>query len=159
MDYSKTVNLPKTDFPMKANLSQREPQMLKAWEAEGIYGRILESRTGADDYILHDGPPYANGNIHLGHALNKVLKDIIVKHKTMIGFKAPYVPGWDFPKLNPNVHLTNHFGLVTDFLSECWTKLRAGSRVAAISAARDTSLEAITAPVLATTASTCGFSS
>jgi isoleucyl-tRNA synthetase len=95
MDYSKTVNLPTTDFPMKANLPQREPEMLKAWEKENIYYKILESRRGAEIYILHDGPPYANGHLHMGHALNKILKDIIVKHKTMMGFMAPYVPGWD----------------------------------------------------------------
>ncbi|HPC39289.1 MAG TPA: isoleucine--tRNA ligase [Spirochaetota bacterium] len=95
MDYSKTVNLPTTDFPMKANLPQREPEILRLWEKENIYNRILESRKDDDLYILHDGPPYANGHIHLGHALNKILKDIIVKHKTMMGFKSPYVPGWD----------------------------------------------------------------
>ncbi|MBP7734653.1 MAG: isoleucine--tRNA ligase [Spirochaetes bacterium] len=95
MDYSKTVNLPTTDFPMKANLPQREPELLKLWEKENIYARILESRKNDELYILHDGPPYANGHIHLGHALNKILKDIIVKHKTMMGYKSPYVPGWD----------------------------------------------------------------
>ena len=95
MDYSKTVNLPTTDFPMKANLPGREPEMIKQWEKMDIYQHILESRKDADLYILHDGPPYANGHIHTGHALNKILKDIIVKHKTMMGFKSPYVPGWD----------------------------------------------------------------
>ncbi|HDP80541.1 MAG TPA: hypothetical protein ENN21_06845, partial [Spirochaetes bacterium] len=76
MDYSKTVNLPATDFPMKANLPQREPEMLKLWNSDKIYERILASRKDAPLYILHDGPPYANGHIHLGHALNKILKDI-----------------------------------------------------------------------------------
>jgi isoleucyl-tRNA synthetase len=95
MDYSKTVNLPTTDFPMKANLPQREPELLKFWENEKIYEKILASRSGAELYILHDGPPYANGHLHMGHALNKILKDVIVKHKTMMGFKSPYVPGWD----------------------------------------------------------------
>ncbi len=95
MDYSKTVNLPTTDFPMKANLPQREPEILKKWEKEKIYDKILASRKGADLYILHDGPPYANGHLHMGHALNKILKDVIIKHKTQMGFKAPYVPGWD----------------------------------------------------------------
>src|SRR5271157_5817968 len=95
MDYSKTVNLPATDFPMKANLPQREPEMLKTWEKENIYKKILDLRRGEKTYILHDGPPYANGHLHMGHALNKILKDIIVKHKTMMGFMAPYVPGWD----------------------------------------------------------------
>lgn len=95
MDYSKTVNLPVTDFPMKANLPAREPELLKKWEAGNIYNAIIKSRADAPLYILHDGPPYANGNIHLGHALNKILKDIIIKHKTMMGYKTPYVPGWD----------------------------------------------------------------
>ena len=95
MDYSKTVNLPATDFPMKANLPLREPDMLKSWEKENIYRKILDSRRGQMTYILHDGPPYANGHLHMGHALNKILKDIVVKHKTMMGFMAPYVPGWD----------------------------------------------------------------
>ena len=95
MDYSKTINLPATDFPMKANLPNREPETLKIWENEKIYEKIIESRKNSDLYILHDGPPYANGHIHVGHALNKILKDIIIKHKTMMGCKAPYVPGWD----------------------------------------------------------------
>ncbi len=92
MDYSKTVNLPTTDFPMRANLPKREPEMLARWSDENIYPALLAAREGKPLYILHDGPPYANGNIHLGHALNKILKDIIVKHKTMMGYKAPYVP-------------------------------------------------------------------
>src|SRR5512138_912334 len=95
MDYSKTVNLPETDFPMKGNLPQREPDMLKEWYKENIYHRIIGNRKDTDTYILHDGPPYANGHIHIGHALNKILKDIIVKHKSMSGFKSLYVPGWD----------------------------------------------------------------
>lgn len=110
MDYSKTVNLPTTDFPMKANLPKREPDMLAVWEKDKIYERILKSRTNAELYILHDGPPYANGNIHLGHALNKILKDIIVKHKTMSGFKAPYVPGWDCHGLPIELHVTRGLG-------------------------------------------------
>lgn len=95
MDYSKTLNLPKTDFPMKANLSQREPAILKWWEDNDIYKKSLEVNDQKPLFILHDGPPYANGDIHLGHALNKILKDIIVKFKSMRGYKAPYVPGWD----------------------------------------------------------------
>ena len=95
MDYKSTLNLPKTDFPMKANLPQREPDMLAWWAHERIYERIQESRQGRPRYILHDGPPYANGKIHIGHALNKILKDMIVKSKTMSGFQVPYVPGWD----------------------------------------------------------------
>jgi isoleucyl-tRNA synthetase len=90
-----TLNLPRTDFPMKANLPQNEPARLAAWEQADLYGRIREARKGAPKYILHDGPPYANGAIHLGHALNKCIKDFVVKTKTMAGFDAPYVPGWD----------------------------------------------------------------
>jgi isoleucyl-tRNA synthetase len=95
MDYKATLNLPKTDFPMKANLPQREPEMLARWAQERLYERIQESRRGFPRYVLHDGPPYANGRIHIGHALNKILKDIIVKSKTMSGYQVPYVPGWD----------------------------------------------------------------
>jgi isoleucyl-tRNA synthetase len=95
MDLKNTLNLPKTDFPMKAKLPEREPQQLAAWEAMGIYRRILESRAGAPLFVLHDGPPYPTGEIHLGTGLNKVLKDMIVKSKTMAGFRSPYVPGWD----------------------------------------------------------------
>lgn len=93
--YKSTLNLPKTSFSMKANLSQREPQIIKKWEQEKIYDKIIESRKDKTPSILHDGPPYANGNIHIGHALNKTLKDIIVKSKTMLGYYSPYVPGWD----------------------------------------------------------------
>lgn len=95
MDYKATLNLPKTDFPMKANLPQREPEMLAWWEQQKLYAQIQAMGQGRPRYVLHDGPPYANGRIHIGHALNKVLKDIIVKSKTMAGFQAPYVPGWD----------------------------------------------------------------
>ncbi len=95
MDYRHTLNLPKTDFPMKANLAKREPEMLVAWEAMGIYRQIIQSAKGRPKYILHDGPPYANGNIHIGTALNKILKDFIVKSKFMTGFDSHYVPGWD----------------------------------------------------------------
>jgi isoleucyl-tRNA synthetase len=95
MDYSKTVNLPETDFPMKGNLPQREPEFLKKWEEENIYKKILKKKKDEKPFILHDGPPYANGNIHIGHALNKILKDMINKHKSMSGLKSLYVPGWD----------------------------------------------------------------
>ncbi|MGE5308454.1 MAG: isoleucine--tRNA ligase [Deltaproteobacteria bacterium] len=95
MEYKDTLNLPKTDFPMKADLPKREPEMLKKWEAEDIYAQIRRKSAGKPKYVLHDGPPYANGNIHIGHAFNKTLKDIIVKFKTMRGFDSPYVPGWD----------------------------------------------------------------
>ena len=93
--YKDTLNLPKTDFPMRGNLAQREPKMLEAWEQKGLYRRIREARAGAEKFILHDGPPYANGDIHIGHAVNKVLKDIILKSRTLDGYDAPYVPGWD----------------------------------------------------------------
>ncbi len=95
VDLKRTVNLPKTDFPMKANLPTAEPKTLDHWEATKLYHQIRESRAGRPMYVLHDGPPYANGNIHLGTAFNKILKDFIVKSKTMAGFDAPYVPGWD----------------------------------------------------------------
>ena len=95
MDYKSTLNLPKTDFPMKANLPQREPELLAWWEEQRLYEQIQEAGHGRPRYVLHDGPPYANGRIHIGHALNKILKDIIVKSKTMAGYHAPYVPGWD----------------------------------------------------------------
>ena len=95
MDYKPTLNLPKTAFPMKANLPQTEPQMLAWWSQIGIYKRLREAATDRVRWILHDGPPYANGNIHMGHVLNKVLKDIVVKSRTMLGFNAVYVPGFD----------------------------------------------------------------
>ncbi len=94
-DYKDTLNLPATAFPMKADLAQREPKFLAYWDEIDIYRKIREARQGRDVYLLHDGPPYANGLIHMGTALNKILKDIVVKSKTMAGFDAPYVPGWD----------------------------------------------------------------
>jgi len=112
MDYSRTLNLPRTKFPMRASLPQKEPEILKFWEERKIYQKIREKRKGSPKYILHDGPPYANGDIHLGQALNKILKDIVIKYKTMQGFDAPFIPGWDchglpvehqlFKKLNIN---------------------------------------------------------
>jgi isoleucyl-tRNA synthetase len=95
VNYKDTLNLPKTEFPMKANLVEREPQLLARWDEERLYDRIQQSREGQPPYLLHDGPPYANGHIHMGHALNKILKDFVVKSKTMQGRRAPYVPGWD----------------------------------------------------------------
>ena len=94
-DYKSTLNLPKTGFPMKGNLAQREPEIQKHWESAGLYQQIREARSGQPKFILHDGPPYANGDIHIGHAVNKVIKDIIVKSRTLDGYDAPYVPGWD----------------------------------------------------------------
>lgn len=94
-DYNSTLNLPKTDFPMRAGLPKSEPVTLKNWEEENVYENLMKINEGKPLFILHDGPPYANGNIHLGHALNKILKDFIVRYKNMAGFKAPFVPGWD----------------------------------------------------------------
>jgi isoleucyl-tRNA synthetase len=95
MDYKNTLNLPRTDFAMKADLVTREPERLKKWLAAGLYQRIQAARAGAEKFVLHDGPPFANGDVHIGTALNKILKDIIVKYKSLRGFSAPYVPGWD----------------------------------------------------------------
>src|SRR5437762_10012498 len=93
LDLKQTINLPKTAFSMKANLPQTEPKMLARWEKDQLYGRIREARAGKPTFVLHDGPPYANGRVHLGTAFNKILKDFIVKSKTMAGFDSPYVPG------------------------------------------------------------------
>jgi isoleucyl-tRNA synthetase len=95
MDYKSTLNLPRTEFPMKANLAQREPEILKRWQEMQLYRTIQETNAERPRFVLHDGPPYANGNIHIGHTLNKVLKDIVVKSRSMAGFLSPYVPGWD----------------------------------------------------------------
>jgi isoleucyl-tRNA synthetase len=95
MDYKDTLNLPRTDFPMKADLVAREPERLKKWRETKLYEKIQAARAGAEKFVLHDGPPFANGDVHIGTALNKILKDIIVKYKTLRGYSAPYVPGWD----------------------------------------------------------------
>ncbi|QMV17451.1 isoleucine--tRNA ligase [Granulicella sp. 5B5] len=105
-----TLNLPKTEFAMKANLPQNEPVRLKSWEESGLYQQIRTARAGAPKYILHDGPPYANGAIHLGHALNKCIKDFVVKTKTMAGFDAPYVPGWDCHGLPIEIKVDEQLG-------------------------------------------------
>ena len=110
LELKSTINLPKTDFPMKANLPQNEPKALARWQEMGIYQRIREARQGAPTYVLHDGPPYANGPIHLGHALNKCLKDFIVKSKTMSGFDSPYVPGWDCHGLPIEIKVDQQLG-------------------------------------------------
>ncbi len=110
VDLKKTVNLPKTDFSMKANLPAAEPKMLAHWEQTKLYQRIREARAGRTQYVLHDGPPYANGNIHLGTAFNKILKDFIVKSKTMAGFDAPYVPGWDCHGLPIEIKVDGQLG-------------------------------------------------
>jgi isoleucyl-tRNA synthetase len=120
-----TINLPKTAFPMKANLPQNEPKMLERWEQTGIYQRIREARKGAPRFILHDGPPYTSGPIHMGTAMNKCLKDFIVKSKTMAGFDAPYVPGWDCHGLPIEIKVDKELGgkklqmRPTDVRAEC----------------------------------------
>src|ERR1044072_5427474 len=97
MDYKDTLNLPRTDFAMKADLVTREPERLKKWEAANLYAKIQEARERESNgkFVLHAGPPFANGDVHIGTALNKILKDIIVKYKSLRGFHAPYIPGWD----------------------------------------------------------------
>jgi isoleucyl-tRNA synthetase len=119
MDYKTTLNLPKTDFPMKANLKDLEPRMIGKWQQEKIYELIQQQAEGRKKtYILHDGPPYANGHIHIGHALNKTLKDIIVKFKTMEGFKSPYVPGWDCHGLPIEHQVLKNLGPKKDAMSQ-----------------------------------------
>ncbi len=110
MDYKDTLNLPKTDFPMRGNLPQNEPKQVEKWDKERAYFRILEANQGKPRFILHDGPPYANGNIHIGHALNKILKDIIIKYKAMTGHSAPYVPGWDCHGLPIELQVEKNIG-------------------------------------------------
>ena len=109
-DLKATLNLPHTDFPMKANLPQNEPKRLAAWEESQLYAQIREARKGAPVYLLHDGPPYANGPIHLGHAMNKCLKDFVVKSKNMSGYDAPYVPGWDCHGLPIEIKVDEQLG-------------------------------------------------
>jgi isoleucyl-tRNA synthetase len=94
-DYKGTLNLPETPFPMRGDLAKREPQWIKAWQDSKLYERLRAKTKGRPLFILHDGPPYANADIHIGHAVNKILKDVVVKSKTMAGFDAPYTPGWD----------------------------------------------------------------
>jgi isoleucyl-tRNA synthetase len=110
VDYKTTLNLPRTDFPMRANLAQREPEVLKRWESMDLYGRLQKHNAGRPRFVLHDGPPYANGNIHIGHTLNKVLKDLIVKHRAMSGRLAPYVPGWDCHGLPIEIEVERKIG-------------------------------------------------
>ncbi|ETD72435.1 isoleucyl-tRNA synthetase [Pelistega indica] len=110
MDYKNTLNLPETNFPMRGNLSQREPKWVAEWEENKVYEAIREASKGRPKFILHDGPPYANGDIHIGHAVNKVLKDIIIKSKSMAGFDAPYVPGWDCHGMPIEIQIEKQFG-------------------------------------------------
>ncbi len=95
MDYNTTINLPKTEFSMRAGLPKKEPLILEKWEEMKLYEGIMARNEGKPSYILHDGPPYANGDIHTGHALNKCLKDFVVRYKNQSGYRSPYVPGWD----------------------------------------------------------------
>jgi len=111
MDYTKTLNLPRTKFPMRAHLPQREPQILEFWEKQRIYEKVRKLREGCDRFILHDGPPYANGDIHLGQAFNKVLKDIIIKYKMMKGYDSPFIPGWDCHGLPVEYQLFKKLGI------------------------------------------------
>lgn len=124
-DYKHTLNLPETEFPMRGNLAQREPKMLKAWYEQDLYGQIRNAKKGKTPFILHDGPPYANGDIHLGHSVNKILKDIIVKSKTLSDFDAPYVPGWDCHGLPIELQVEKKIGkpgvkvTAAEFREEC----------------------------------------
>ncbi|HKL12686.1 MAG TPA: isoleucine--tRNA ligase [Halanaerobiales bacterium] len=110
MSYKETINLPDSDFPMRANLSERELKFQKIWEEKDIYERAIENRKGNEPFILHDGPPYANGDIHIGHALNKVLKDIVTRYSTLRGYYSPYVPGWDTHGLPIEHKVTKEMG-------------------------------------------------
>ena len=112
VDYKNTLNLPKTDFPMRANLPQREPEMLKRWQELNLYERMREARKGAKKFVLPDGPPYANGKIHLGHAVNKILKDIIIKSRNLSGYDAPLIPGWDCHGLPIELNVEKKIGKV-----------------------------------------------
>jgi len=109
-DVKSTLNLPRTSFAMKASLAQKEPEFLLKWERDGLYRKILEKRRGRPVFVLHDGPPYANGHIHLGTALNKILKDFIVKTRSMQGYLAAYVPGWDCHGLPIEIHVDKLLG-------------------------------------------------
>ena len=94
-DYSETLFLPQTDFPMRAGLPQKEPEILARWAKDDLYGQLRQASKGREKFVLHDGPPYANGNIHIGHALNKILKDVVTRSQQMLGKDSNYVPGWD----------------------------------------------------------------
>ena len=112
-DYNTTLNLPQTDFSMRGNLPQKEPGMIEDWDNSRMYYKMIEKNQGKPRYVLHDGPPYANGDIHLGTALNKVLKDIIVKQKNMSGYCSPYIPGW-IPMVSPlNLRFLSRWALKT----------------------------------------------
>src|SRR2546421_8719601 len=110
VDYKLTLNLPQTDFPMKADLAQREPGMVKAWDERGIYAKLRAAARGRPRFVLHDGPPYANGAIHIGHAVNKILKDVVVKSRSLEGFDSPYIPGWDCHGLPIELQVEKKYG-------------------------------------------------
>src|SRR5947208_7439666 len=124
-DLKSTLNLPRTDFPMKANLAQAEPRRLAQWKAERLYDKVRQARRGAPIFVLHDGPPYANGHIQLGTVVNKVLKDLVVHSRSMAGMDAPYVPGWDCHGLPIELQVDRNLGpkkktlSVADFRREC----------------------------------------
>lgn len=113
-DYNKTLNLPQTDFAMRASLPKREPDMLAEWNEENLYQKMVDRNEGKPTYVLHDGPPYANGDIHLGTALNKVLKDMIVRSKNMTGYQSPYIPGWDTHGLPIELKALKKVGVTAD---------------------------------------------
>ncbi|HBA35949.1 MAG TPA: isoleucine--tRNA ligase, partial [Gammaproteobacteria bacterium] len=123
-NYKDTLNLPDTDFPMRGNLAKREPDILKTWADNGIYEKIRKHSAGRPRFVLHDGPPYANGPIHLGHAVNKVLKDIIVKSRQFMGFDAPYIPGWDCHGLPIEWKLETKLGRPGDKVDEATFRQR-----------------------------------
>ena len=114
--YKATIHLPATDFPMRGDLPKREPETLQRWQDQDLYARIREQVRGRPSFVLHDGPPYANGSIHIGHAVNKVLKDMVVKSKLLSGFDAPYVPGWDCHGLPIELVVEKKHGKVGDRL-------------------------------------------
>jgi isoleucyl-tRNA synthetase len=109
-DYKSTLNLPETGFPMRGDLAKREPGMLARWTDDDLYGIIRAAKKGKKTFILHDGPPYANGSIHIGHSVNKILKDIIVKSKGLTGYDSPYVPGWDCHGLPIELKVEQEYG-------------------------------------------------
>ena len=124
-DFNETLHLPVTDFPMRAGLPQKEPERLAQWEKDDIYGKMIAHNEGKPTFVLHDGPPYANGDIHLGTAMNKVLKDFIIKYKNMSGYKAPYVPGFDTHGLPIELKALKKIGYTGDFTLEADQHLKA----------------------------------
>ena len=108
-DYKETLNLPRTAFPMRANLPQREPETLARWLERDLYGELRRRRADRERWVLHDGPPYANGHIHLGHAVDKIQKDMIVRSRSMMGYDAPYVPGWDCHGMPIEINVQREF--------------------------------------------------